>query len=645
MSRIARCGNCQKRVTVPEGLGKDASVRCPICQAVYPLSELPAQAVNADDAETPPELVPVAQPSQPGPAAESLPDEPEARERQQGPFPEANRQPEQASEAGAGEGPETADEEEGAPEGPPDRIDEWTREAVEAPPVAAGIEPRDEERASARAETDNETQQAEGSEGEQEAAGDEAVAVSEAEEEVCAGERPLPDEPEEDRAGEDAESAEHATEPGEKPAEAAASEETVRVRCPHCQAEYPLRQVVVVTTGAELGPAMAAAVSRYLLSGEGTSSEAPALDVWAKADGVPQIDLGEDARSQAVSDHAGAFDFAREDAQAEAGPTGPAGLRPRRRNQKSVARELAGWVFGGVAGLVIAYYLLNFIRGEAGNFLKIPLPGVSHSYQYSPDWFPGWMQAAAESEEEASKEIADLSEVFEPALSEEAKAPAQPTPTLRPSGSGDNPSSDGPYSGLGGAAPAIPPRAFPPGYVGLADPPSYPPDALGEALEAAHQSLGEKGEPISEKAYAAWCRLAEVVTFVHGGPGAKHLRERKAAAGTLLAEIGRNEANLDKIGFQAGARCVADHRPSNGILLAGKVTGIASQGNAHGAHVELAASGQTIVVAARRPLPAKEADSVLILGRIVDDPAKNLIGFKTRQPLVVWAGLTVKIEP
>jgi len=625
MSRIARCGKCQARVTVPEGLEEGESVRCPICQAVYPLTELPAEAVDADNSEMPPELAPVAEVSEPGQAPESLRGEPEARERQEGQAVEANGQPEPPPEADSGEGLDTADEEEDTTEGPSDPIDEGTDEAIEAPAVEADIEPGQEDGASAPTETDSE--KVEGSEGEEEGAREEAVS----------------DEQDQERAAEEGVSDEHATAAGEEPAEAAAAEETVQVRCPHCQAEYPLSQVVVVTTGAELGPAMAAAVARYVLPGEGPAGEAPALDVWAKTDAVPQIDLGDSARPQAVSDHASAFDFARGAADAEAGPTGAAPLRPRRRKQKSMVQKLVGPVFGGVAGLLIAAYILAII----GRPLKIPLPFISATYQYSPDWFPGWMKAAPESEEEeeASEEIADLSDVFGPAFQDDAGGSEQPAFALPKTEPASAPVAETPEPDLADVEPPPQPKAHPDGYVGLASPPSYTADELGEALKAVHESVGEKGKPISEDAYGKWCRLAEVVTFVHGGPGVGQLRDRKAAVGTLLVRMGRNETNLDKIGFQAGARCMAGNRPSNGILLAGKVTGITSEGSAHGAHVELAASGQTILVAGNRPLPAQEGESVLILGRIVDDPAKHLIGFKTQQPLVVWAGLTVKIEP
>ena len=71
MSRIATCANCQQRVTIPAGVEQGESVRCPLCQDVYSLSEVPAEAMDADDSETPPELVPVAEIPEEGQGSES----------------------------------------------------------------------------------------------------------------------------------------------------------------------------------------------------------------------------------------------------------------------------------------------------------------------------------------------------------------------------------------------------------------------------------------------------------------------------------------------------------------------------------------------------------------------------------------------
>jgi uncharacterized Zn-finger protein len=328
MSRIARCANCQERVTVPEGLDENASVCCPFCQAEYSLSEALADATEAADGpEAPPELAAVgSSPVHEGGAEEeheeSWEDVPESDSH----FEEAS---EEESEAESSEGLEIAEDAEKSEEAEEqaDEADEPVREAAE------------------------EAEQREG-------------AIDEA-----------------------------AEAPGEPP-EPKTHEESLQVRCPHCEAEYGLSHLVVVETGAELGPAVAAAVARQVLPSQAGSATAPSLDIWAKADAMPQIDLGDRTPVETVAADAVAFDFAREEAEGEAAPGRPAGLRPPRRKQKSVARELGGWVFGAVAGMVIAYYLLNVIRPESGNFLKIPLPGIPHTYVHSPEWFPSWLQPA-----------------------------------------------------------------------------------------------------------------------------------------------------------------------------------------------------------------------------------------------------------
>jgi hypothetical protein len=166
-----------------------------------------------------------------------------------------------------------------------------------------------------------------------------------------------------------------------------------------------------VATGDPLGPVAAALVTneglarQEELSRAATSERAPVFDLWEKVDGVPHIDTGEGTQGPAVTVDAEAFDFAKTDSETADASAAAAALRPRRRpREKSLIRELASWVFGGVAGLLIAYYALNWIRGEQGNFLKIPLPGVPHTYKHSPDWFPGWLKAAPDSEDSSPDE-------------------------------------------------------------------------------------------------------------------------------------------------------------------------------------------------------------------------------------------------
>jgi hypothetical protein len=56
-----------------------------------------------------------------------------------------------------------------------------------------------------------------------------------------------------------------------------------------------------------------------------------------------------------------------------------------------VLGELLGVVLGGATGLFIAYYGLNYFGGPRFDFAEIYLPGVPHTYEHKPDWWPGWL--------------------------------------------------------------------------------------------------------------------------------------------------------------------------------------------------------------------------------------------------------------
>lgn len=359
MSWIAACKICQEPVTVPEGVDRSESVCCPRCRAEFLSSEVPDETgKKSGSAEPPPDVLPV----------EAL-------------FDEGN-EPEMAdAESETSEDEEEEEEEKDEP-GPDIRVEQ----AEEVPQIdlSHGVQ-----------------------------AGSDAVEpVAEAEESAGEVEEKGPEEPADDGAKSADESLETL---GDTPAPAEATPappsqaESLRVRCPACEAEFRLSQMIVASTGARLGAAAETAVAGATAppgAGE-TGDPGPMLDVWARADSVPQIDLGEAAGAQAVSADPGAFDFARDDADAADGSGSVAAARQeRRRKQKSGLRAIMGPVFGGIAGLVIAYYLLNWIRGEAGNFLEIPLPGVPHTYKHSPDWFPGWMKPQPDSEDAAPEELA-----------------------------------------------------------------------------------------------------------------------------------------------------------------------------------------------------------------------------------------------
>lgn len=618
MPRIATCTSCIQQVTLPQGVDQNERVRCPICNAQYELSEVDTDTFEADQSDDlPPELTTLTAASPETVDAESI---------DIGPPPDSD------APSAIDTAPDIDITLDG--QGAPDVETAPQVGSLDVDSVDVETAPRGEEK-----ETEEPEASSDGEEGEEASEADSSDGLtietddSEGDSETDEAEEPV-EEPAE--AGDETE---------ESAPEAAATdkieeEPVLRVRCPTCEAEHPLSEMVLVDTGEPFGPDVAAAVARALSadqaapSGEGAAG-VPGLDVWAKADSAPQLDLGQGVQAGAPTADAGAFRLGGEAASGDSETSVMEGMARRRERQKGGWRTLVGPIVGGIAGLVIAYYLLNLIRGEAGNFLKIPLPGVSHTYRYSPGWFPGFLQPSADDASQSEDETIEFDSLVIPAL---------PVPTDYNPPAVPQPSEKTPEVAHAEEPPPKEKKTFPDGYVGLVDPPSYTSDELGKALEAADASVKDAEGPISEEAYRKLCRLAEMATFVDGGKGAKQLGARRSAIRTLLEQIGQTPANLDKIGFQAGALCVNRDRRESGVVLAGKVLTTVSEGKAHGAQVQLAASGRTITVASKRPLGAAADDDVLILGRIVNEPAENLVGFPTKQPVVVWAGMTVKVK-
>ncbi|MCL4192500.1 MAG: hypothetical protein KJZ87_12280 [Thermoguttaceae bacterium] len=93
---------------------------------------------------------------------------------------------------------------------------------------------------------------------------------------------------------------------------------------------------------------------------------------------------------------ADAFRFGRR-SEGEAPAAGAIRTRPStRKREKSVVGELLGVVLGGATGLLIAYYGLNYFGGARFDFAEIYLPGVPHTYEHKPDWWPGGSPSADE---------------------------------------------------------------------------------------------------------------------------------------------------------------------------------------------------------------------------------------------------------
>jgi len=431
------------------------------------------------------------------------------------------------------------------------------------------------------------------------------------------------------------------------------------VRCPLCQAEYPLSEAMAEVPPAliPVGQPLAGAPEPESAEAEAgiPSGEGPVLDVWQTADAVPQIDTGAVADGPAI-ETSPAIDtgeepvereafagFAEGGSDAAASTAGPITARPRtKRKQKSAMRQILEVVLGGAAGLLIAVYIGSWC---GLGIPKLPLPFLPHTMH--------WFQSGDGSGGGDGKTQTPAEENKSPRAENESKTPETPPTESDPLLAGPiTPDLLGPDPLLTPAPPIDPtppalpdllptPRELPPDYIGPRDPPLISAAELGEALAEANKAIrGEEADgKVTAENYPLFCRLAYRVTFVD--PDGPQVSDRKRAIEGLLEEIGQIPGQRTEIAALAEGALNDEARSEDGILLAGHVAnaGIDDEKQLQGAIVELAGLSTKVTVLSKPALPIAEGDSVLILGNLVENPGENLIGHTSSKKVVVWGGL------
>jgi hypothetical protein len=412
-------------------------------------------------------------------------------------------------------------------------------------------------------------------------------------------------------------------EPEEKP------EEPVQVRCPCCLDSFALEDLLLAETNEPICSEAASAI----LS-DGSVRETDGIQ-FRFGSGSDSDDDHSGFRLASVEERpsasAGAFEFAAAVGTGADGPASQEELRARRRRrERGGVKDMLGAIFGGAAGLLITYYLLNLIGGPRFDMLKVYLPFVKHTAVHRPDWLGGPPE-----EEEFDSGLGD-------AIGAEGKTPeaapkkpkAKDKEEVEPevvADSAEMPAADEPASE----------EALPDDYVGLIAPPQVSSEDLGKALREVDRLA--KAGPLGEEGYEAWCRVAEAATFIDRNDGEPQTQSRLDVTRGLLKEL--TAADVTKIGQFATRRRVNPDRANHGILLAGTARKPNTEkGKGYLTGLVMAGTGAQVVIASDHKLPIQEDDRVLLLGYLVDQPKEATQGLDTELPQITWVQTVVKFE-
>ncbi|MFW6169132.1 MAG: hypothetical protein ACODAD_01495 [Planctomycetota bacterium] len=252
--------------------------------------------------------------------------------------------------------------------------------------------------------------------------------------------------------------------------------------------------------------------------------------------------------------------------------------------------------------------------------------------------------------ESARQETAE-DKTRDPSTKEEARrerdVPAEPDPDVPPVG-------DGNQEPLTTAEPTEP---APTDRVarGVRGVPRYTLEDVRAALETALQAsirwdadLGPndpRRAELTTQFYQAFARLSEAMTYPP--PNDSRIGDLATALTDVLETFKKQPEKLAMIGNQTAQWLDQSNRSTDGVFLFGTVNKIRRSGQIHETKLELASREKRTVTVVSRVDPRltfAPTDRILMLGAIVEQPSRNLVGYQGDESMVVMGGFPVVLK-
>jgi hypothetical protein len=150
-----------------------------------------------------------------------------------------------------------------------------------------------------------------------------------------------------------------------------------------------------------------------------------------------------------------------------------------------------------------------------------------------------------------------------------------------------------------------------------------------------------EGQPtlLNEQFYNAFARLGEAMTFPP--PNDPAIPQLVVSLDKMLGSFATQADKLAMIGNRSAAWLDQTDRPSQGVFLFGTVKKITASAELYETRLELAAIKKRSVTVVSRVDPRgtfNVGDRILMLGAIVEQPDRNLLGYEGGEPIVVMGG-------
>lgn len=480
--------------------------------------------------------------------------------------------------------------------------------------------------------------------------------------------------------------------------------DSAHVACPLCQSQYRLEEVI-----STLPPALIVVDPPSVQPPSGFDDLDLELEpITSDTDGpttsLPELQTQPTGSGASDGPTGPSFDF---DASSQA-PSGASqgayrsasSYRPRGRQRNAVS-EFIKIALGGLAGLVIAQGVLWWLPGTwrrdpLGLAPKLP-PAIAFlaPEQLRPNAVPAReppdAQPPPRGADDATASNIDLQSAFETA---QANGQPQEQGTKLSDNIGSAAGADDLDGGmppptsprlsqvpdLTPNSPVEPPpdepsdstRTSQPGtaiveaeddsvdaLLGIREAPAYSSDELSQALLAVQEANQAWKEAESADTsgdfkaatlqwFGALYGLAWKTTFAD--PRDPKVKELGDEVDRFLMEQSHDAMTLKWVGKAAVSWLNATNRATDGVVLAGTVRSVASEGLYYVTKVELPDDQGTTVTAVTRTSPTENrsrpydvGDRILLLGGIIPEPSVNIIGYPGSEAAVIWSGRWIRL--
>jgi hypothetical protein len=468
-----------------------------------------------------------------------------------------------------------------------------------------------------------------------------------------------------------------------------------RVRCPLCAEEYSLESIF-----ADLPPLLVLldAPAPNGASGihEGEAREASASEVSGSSN-IFDFDEREKQDAQVADEDADtaialadaeevtpkthAFDFGgtASPSAAAGGATAPrtTTARPKAKKKASPVKSIIGVIIGGLVALPLAQMILWYLPGGWGVDQRDPM-NIGRNY---PTTFgilaPSWVkdQAVTPAEEQVSgdptggplkKPPQDAIDNIDPEGSSFGREDLNGALTGNTKPPKEDDEEESPLivdDGSGSGEETIPPIDDPvidepaPKKSPVKDAPTFTAADLGSELKAAQAAEGlintatkadgdgKAKREAAEQYLTTMSQLAKVLTFAAERPTG-HM-EHVAGMLTNASDTEKKRVILSTL---AGIEFGKADRSSDGLIFTGNVREVQQRGKLFETVVEMSTTTKKPISVYTAADPTRESDeedlqrpiavgdTVVVLGAIIEEPNKNLSGYKGEPDPVIWGG-------